>query len=78
MRSTGRGPSTPSEAGSGVVSSDPGLPQPALTEAAFSELTLSILGQESACGRGVKKIGRPIRNRTAVWPPALKAPGSGL
>ena len=41
MRSTGRGPSTPSEAGAGVVSSDPGLPQPALTEAAFSELTLS-------------------------------------
>lgn len=55
MRSTGRGPSTPSEAGSGVVSSDPGLPQPALTEVAFSELTLSFWAKSLCAAMGSRR-----------------------
>ena len=51
---------------SGVVPGGPSLPQPDLTGAALSELTLSYWAKSLCVVVGVKKISRPIRNRTAV------------
>ena len=49
----------------GVVPGGPSLPQPDLTGASLGTDVL-LLGQESVHGYGVKKVGRLIRNRTAV------------